>query len=191
MIEDFQLAVEGLDIDVNNYTEMKKYFKRVLGHGPAEKFRKLIQHTLYVNTVHQNVISEYAFEKLMKAFLKLYCTSTDPKGDVIEYLKSDKCKKPKDKSVSDHQDRIEEMMRYCTYLEGARNNLSENEMKTILFMSFPIAWQMSYKRSQPPIQTAMVETIMVFMSQEKEFSDHNNNKPSRWQDRGGDGGGQG
>ena len=55
VIEDFQIAIEGLSIDVDNYTEMKKYFKRVLGHGPAEKLRKLIQRTLYVNTVLQKV----------------------------------------------------------------------------------------------------------------------------------------
>ena len=85
---------------------------------------------------------------------------------------------------------MEEMMRYCTYLEGARDDLSDPETKTILFTSFPLAWQISYKRSQVPIQTATVENIMVFMAQEKEFSNHNN-KPSRWQDRGGGGDGDG
>ena len=85
-------------------------------------------------------ISEYAFEKLLKGFIKVYCTSTNPKGDVITYLKSDGAKKPKDTSVLDHQDRMEEIMRYCTYLEGARDDLSEDETKTILFNSFPVQW---------------------------------------------------
>ena len=91
---------------------MKKYFKKVLGHGPAEKFRKLIQRQLYVNTVLVNGrVTEFVLEKLLKAFIKLYCTtSTDPKGDIIEYLKSDKSNKPLDRSVSDYQDRMEEIM---------------------------------------------------------------------------------
>ena len=55
-------------------------------------------------------VTEYAFKKLLKAFIKSYCTSTDPKGDVIGYLKSDKAQKPLDRSVSDHQDRMEEIM---------------------------------------------------------------------------------
>ena len=155
---------------------MKKYFKKVLvlGHGPAEKFRKLIQRNLYVNTVLENVITVYVFEKLLKAFIKLYCTSTGPKGDVIKHLKSDKCKEPKNKCVSDYQDRMEEIMRYSTCLEGARDNLSEDEVTTIIFTSFPVSWQINYKQSQSAILTSAIEAIMIFMSQEKKFSDHNN-----------------
>ena len=140
----------------------------------------MIQRSFYVDIVVQAQIREYAFEKLKKVFIKLYCTSTDPKRDLVEYLKADKCKKPKDSSLSDHQDRMEEMMRYCTHLEGAQSSLSDAEMKTILFTSFLIAWQINYKRSQPAIQTAPVESITIFMSQEKEFSDRNNQKTSRW-----------
>ena len=108
---------------------------------------------------------------------------------MIEYLKSNKSSKPLDKSVSDHQDRMEEIMRYSTYLEGtARDNLSEDETKTILFTSFPVAWQINYKRSQPLLQRSAIEDVMIFMSQEKEFSDASKKNSSRWQERGGDGG---
>ena len=132
-----------------------------------------------MNTVVKGQVTEYVFEKLLKAFIKLYCTSTDPKGDVIKYLKSDKSQKPLDKSVSDHQDRMEEIMRYSTYLEGARENLSEDETKTILFTSFPVAWQINYKRSQPPLQRLAIEDVMIFMRQEKEFSDASKKNSSR------------
>ena len=138
MIEDFQIAFEALELDINNYETVKKYFKKVLDHGAAERFRKLVLKQLYVNTVVKNRMAEYAFEKLLKGFIKVCCTSTDPKGDVITYLKSDGVRKPKDTSVSDQQDRMEEIMRYTTYLEGARDNLSEDETKTILFNSFPV-----------------------------------------------------
>ena len=43
VIEDFQIAFEALELDINNYETMKKFFKKVLGHGAAEKFRKLVQ----------------------------------------------------------------------------------------------------------------------------------------------------
>ena len=42
VIEDFQIAFEALELDINNYETMKKFFKKVLGHGAAEKFRKLV-----------------------------------------------------------------------------------------------------------------------------------------------------
>ena len=75
--------------------------------------------SFYVNTVVNGTITEYCFNKLKKAFIKLYCTSTDPKGDVIEYLKTNKCMKPKDKSITDHQDKMEDIMQYSTMLQGA------------------------------------------------------------------------
>ena len=136
-------------------------------------------------------ITEHTFEKLLTAYIKLYCTSTDPKGDVITYLKSNNARKPKETSVSDHQDRMEEIMRYSTYLEGARNNLSEDKMKTILFNSFPDQWQINYQRSQPPLQQTTIERVMIFMSQEKEFSDSSKKQSNQWQDRGGGGRGRG
>ena len=141
-------------MDINKYETVKKYSKKVLGHGAAEKLRKLTLRNLYVNTVVEdrvNVpeaphhrITEHAFDKLLTAFIKLYCTSTDPKGDVITYLQSANARKPKETSVLDHQDRMEEIMRYSMFLEGARNNLSEDEMKTIIFNSFPDQWQINY-----------------------------------------------
>ena len=83
---------------------------------------------------------------------------------------------------------MEEIMRYSTFLEGARDSLSEDEIKTILFTLFPVAWQINYKQSQLVIQRTPIEDIMIFISQEKEFSDHNNKQSSRWQEHGGDGG---
>ena len=140
VIEDFQISFEALELDINNYETMRKFSKKVLGHGAIEKFRKLVQRQLYVNTVVENRVAQYAFEKLLKGFIKVYCTRTDLKGDVITYLKSDGCKKPKETSISDHRDRMEEIMQYCTFLEGARDDLSEDETKTILFNSFPVQW---------------------------------------------------
>ena len=51
VIKDFQIAFEALELDINNYETMKKFFKKVLGHGAVEKFRQPVQRQLYVNTV--------------------------------------------------------------------------------------------------------------------------------------------
>ena len=116
----------------------------------------------------------------------MYCTSMDPKGDLIEYLKTDKCMKPHDKSVTDHEDRMEEIMRYSTQLQGAQMDLSLDERKTIIFKSFHVAWQTHYKRSQTPIQGSSMEAIMIFMSQEKKLANSHRKQMTRWQERGGD-----
>ena len=187
VFEDFNIAVESLEINKTNFNLWKKYFKKVLGHGPLEKWKKLsLQTNFYMNTVISGNITEYGFDQLKRDFIKLYCTSMDPKGEVIEYLKTDKCLKPHEKSVTDHQDRMEEIMQYSTKLEGAQNDLSTSEMKTIIFKLFPIAWQINYKKSQPAIQGVNMEAIMIFMSQEKEFDNQHRKQSSRWQERGSD-----
>ena len=125
VFEDFEIAMESLGIDKIQFDDWKKYFKKVLGHGPLEKWKKLSMRTnFYMNVAVNNILTSYGFDTLKKDFIKLYCTSTDPKGDLIEYLKTDKCMKPHDKSVSDHEDRTEEIMRYSTQLQGAQMDLS-------------------------------------------------------------------
>ena len=104
------------------------------------------------------------------------------------HLKTEKYQKPHDKSVTDHQDRMEEIMRYSKQLEGARSDFGDDEKKTIIFKLFPSTWQVNYKRSQTPIKRASMEDIMIFMSQEKEFADSHRKQTTKWQEKKGDGG---
>ena len=106
VIEDFHIAMDTLAVNRTDFESLKQYFKKTLGHGPAKKFKKMVVRTYFTDTTLQQVVIESWFEKAMKAFIKLYYTSTDPKGDLIEYLKTDKRMKPKEKSVINHQDRM-------------------------------------------------------------------------------------
>ena len=165
VITDFQSTMEALVINRTNFDVLKKYFKKILNHRPAEKFRKMVIGKYFTDTIVQNTLIETQFEKAMKAFIKLYCASTDPKGDLIEYLKTDNCGTPKNKSVSNYQESMKELMRYSTKLEESRGNLSNTEQKMIVFNSFTIAWQISYKRSQAPVQASTTKQVMTFMNQ--------------------------
>ena len=69
MIEDFEIVAEALSINKDNNYSLKKYFKKILGHGLAEKLRKLILRSFFNNTVTQGQIREYVFGKLKKAFI--------------------------------------------------------------------------------------------------------------------------
>ena len=110
VIKDFQMTMDALVNNRTSFEALKRYFKKILGHGPAEKFKKMVIGSYFTITILQNVVIETSFEKTMKAFIKLYYTNTNQKRDVIEYLKMDKYMKPKDKSVSDHQDKMKELM---------------------------------------------------------------------------------
>ena len=101
VLEDFAIAMEALGINKTQFDDWKKYFRKVLGHGPLEKWKKLnLRANFYTNVVVNNVVTSFGFDVMIKDFIKLYCTSTDPKGDVIKYLKTDKCQKPHNKSVT-------------------------------------------------------------------------------------------
>ena len=186
VIEDFRLVMESLAI--TDTVAKDKFFKKILGHGPSEKWKKLKAKNFYVDTVIEGVTTVTKFDKALNGFIATYCTSQDPKGDLIEYLKSTHCMKPREKSVAEHQDRLEELMRYSTHLEGTRADLSESEQKLILFGSFPIAWQINWKRTQRRIQDATVEEMMIYMNQEKEISDSTSTRNHRTDDHTGRGG---
>lgn len=65
MFEDFDIAMESLGINKGDYNLWKKYFKKVLRHGPLEKWKKLSTRTnFYVDTVVGGNITEYVFENL-------------------------------------------------------------------------------------------------------------------------------
>ena len=176
VIEDFAMAVSSLNIITT--AQHIEFFKKILGHGPSEKFKRLRLKNpeKYTDSVVQQlneageVIGEVVNE--VSGFnTRLYCTSTDSKGDLIEYLKSEECKKPMKASVATHQDRMEELMRFTTMLEGSRPNLTEDEQKLILFRSFPEAWQINWNRTQVTAQEATVEKLMRYMCSEKEYAD--------------------
>ena len=182
VLEDFAMAVSSLNIITT--VQHIEFFKKILGHGPSEKFKRLrlknpekytdsvVQQLNEAGEVIGEVVNEVSgFNTLTNDFIRLYCTSTDSKGDLIEYLKSEECKKPMKASVATHQDRMEELMRFTTMLEGSRPNLTEDEQKLILFRSFPEAWQINWNRTQVTAQEATVEKLMRYMCSEKEYAD--------------------
>ena len=71
--------------------------------------------------------------------------------------------------MSDHQDRMEKIMRYSVYLEETRKNLSITDQKLILFTSFLVNWQISYKHSQSPVQMATTKQIMILRTRRRSF----------------------
>ena len=185
VIEDFLIAASSLNITTSD--QHIEFFKKILGHGSSEKFKRLRAKNLgrYVDRVEVQqqqdangqavnvdvTIIGSAFQMLLEDFIRMYCTSTDSKGDLIEYLKSEECRKPMKATVATHQDRMEELMRFTTMLEGSRPNLTEQEQKLILFRSFPLAWQINWNRTQVSARDATVETLMSYMAREKEYAD--------------------
>ena len=185
VIEDFLIAASSLNITTSD--QHIEFFKKILGHGSSEKFKRLRAKNLgrYVDRVEVQqqqdangqvvnvdvTIIGSAFQILLEDFIRMYCTSTDSKGDLIEYLKSEECRKPMKATVATHQDRMEELMRFTTMLEGSRPNLTEQEQKLILFRSFPLAWQINWNRTQVSARDATVETLMSYMAREKEYAD--------------------
>ena len=142
VIEDLSIVASLLNINTSD--QYIEFFMNLLGHGQLEMFKRLKAKNgaRYNNTVVQqqnqqgvmeDVVTMLGFQTLIEDFVKLYCTSTDLKGDLIKYIKSEDCRKPMKAAVSTHQDCMRELICFTTILEGSRPDLTEEEQKLILF----------------------------------------------------------
>ena len=67
VIEDFALVMDSLSVSSSD--DLFSFFKKILGHGPSEKFKRMRAKNFYVDTVVNNNITESAFQRVMKYFI--------------------------------------------------------------------------------------------------------------------------
>ena len=70
-------------------------------------------------------------------FVTHYSNSASPRDDLIRYLLSDECKKPRKVTPDDHATRMETLCLYANRLEGLEADLTEERITMIIFNSFP------------------------------------------------------
>ena len=120
VVEDFNLACDALNLFLT--VELLEFWKKVLGHGPAEKWKRMLRNNIYLDDMVtvpaakpgdmdiQQTVQGSGFNKMIADFIKLYCDDSDPKANLVAYIGSEECRKPKKVPVADHQERIEELI---------------------------------------------------------------------------------
>ena len=80
------------------------------------------------------------FNLVMEEFYLRYC-GNEARNTGIRYLRSEAVRKPRNSTPRQHQERIETLWRYTNRLPGQEPPLTEAQLKTILFDSFPRRWK--------------------------------------------------
>ena len=78
-------------------------------------------------------------------FVTHYSNSASPRDDLVRYLLSDECKKPRKVNPDDHATRMETLCLYANRLEGLEVELHEARITMIIFNSFPEPWKRDFK----------------------------------------------
>ena len=97
-----------------------------------------------------------------------YC-SDDARDAMFEYLRA--FKKPYKMEAGAHADRIEILAKYANRLPGNEPALTDDQIKVIIFKSFPAKWQHQYIQSGHKIVNSTLQEIIQYMKDEKSFSD--------------------
>jgi hypothetical protein len=111
------------------------------------------------------------FHREFDRFVTHYSNSASPRDDLIRYLLSDECKKPRKVNPDDHATRVETLCLYANRLEGMESELSEQRITMIIFNSFPEPWKRDFKIGRGRPEGATRNAIMEYMNLRKTYAD--------------------
>ena len=116
------------------------------------------------------------FRQALNDFYLSYCDE-DARDTMFQYLRS--FKKPFSVEAGTHADRMETLVNYANRLPGLEPPMNKNQIKKLIFESFPNRWQHAYIQSGPRIQTEPLVRVVQYMKDEKTFADGSGNKRKR------------
>ena len=116
------------------------------------------------------------FTQAMGEFYLSYCDE-DSRDIMFAYLR--KLKKPYEMAAGEHADRMEVLVRYANKLPGMEPEMNDDQIKRLIFESFPVKWQHAYFQSGRRIQSESLARVIQYMKDEKSFNDANSNKRKR------------
>jgi len=122
------------------------------------------------------------FELAIQEFL-LECVDPLAKDCMIECLKD--FRRPIHAKPQDHATRIETLIRHTNRLPGTEPNVTPQQMKSVIFESFPVTWRQSWVRAGKNLVTNTLAELVQLMANEQSFAD--DKKKSRKKDGGGNG----
>jgi hypothetical protein len=111
------------------------------------------------------------FEQAIQTMYRKY-VGAEARDIQFEYFKS--LMKPLKASTLDHSSRMLTLARYGNRLPGTEPVLTDDQVKKIIFQSYPLLWQQQYVRSGQRVSNSTLSEIVEFMSNEKLFADTQN-----------------
>jgi hypothetical protein len=99
------------------------------------------------------------------------------KDQLLEYLKSDACRKQIKTSVNEHIARILRMIHIADQLEGDENRpVTTTQTKSIIIKSMPSSWRNNLKSSNAAYMDMDINDLQDYFNLQKEISDNSNGR---------------
>jgi len=155
-------TADKFEFDDDNYWT---YWPDVLDPVGRRMWNQNTNHIVGANRTRERFLVEF------NRFVTHYSNSASPRDDLVRYLLSDECKKPRKVNPDDHATRIETLCLYANRLEGLEAELSEERITMIIFNSFPEPWKRDFKIGRGRPETATRHVIMEYMNLRKTYAD--------------------
>jgi hypothetical protein len=132
------------------------------------------------------------FNVVFQDFLTSESGSLNPRDDLIAYLSTDECKKPRKVDVRSHANRIETLCLYANRLEGVKAILTDDAITMIIFHSFPNAWLNEFRLARGNPVNSGRAAILEFFTTKKAVQDSSEeqNKKRKKEDKDKEGNGK-
>jgi hypothetical protein len=151
-------------------------------------FEKILEDDalLYWNTqIHfdfSDEITDLEFEAAIKKMRIAFGGGERARDHIIEYMKSEACRKPRKSTVRDHSRRMQALMKLANEAEGTESQLDEAKFNKILLNSFPREWKTAFIIGGGNISNMNTESLITHFSEVKiEFDNREKNSRNKGQ----------
>ena len=162
-------------LEFTDGAELFDNFEELVSNKAESKWEVLTRN------IPANLRTPQRFRQAMDDFYLSYCDN-DARDTLLKYLQS--FKKPYKVPAGEHSDRMETLVDYANRLPGMEPALTADQIKLLIFESYPPRWQHAYIQSGRKIANETLPQVIQYMKDEKSFTDNitDRNKRKREQD---------
>ena len=123
-----------------------------------------------------------------ETFIQTHTGSSNPRDIILDYVRSDKdCKKRRNTSNQAHASKIESLINIANRLKGTEPKQTANDIKRIIFNTFPEKWRDQCKLANNNFATDTLTDILTYFNACKTNADKEILKAERTKKRQGRG----
>jgi hypothetical protein len=165
--------------EINDTFEKVELFEKILEDDA------LLYWNMQIRSDFDNDVTEEIFESAVRKMKIAFGGGEKARDHIIEYMKSDSCRKPKKSTVRDHSRRMQALMKLANEAEGTESPLNEAKFNKILLNSFPSEWKTAFIIGGGNISNMSTEDLINHFSEVKiEYDNKEAKNKGQWSGRG-------
>jgi hypothetical protein len=152
--DSFEKAARRLQFAVADYWDQ---FEDVLDIRARSKWSNLIIGIVDNQRTHARFLA------CVSTLIQKYAENTNPRDIMFAYLRTE-IRKPRNIDPGAHASRVETLCRSSNRLQGTEAELTEIQIRKLVFETFPSIWQTEYYKSQREFATDTIQGIIGYMN---------------------------